>query len=616
MSNIPGNNAAAPDERPRLSTGIPGRGGGPMRRTIEKAKNPKQALERLLPYLKPFRLSLIVVMVCVVAYTLLGLVGPYLMGLAIDRFINGKDPAGLLSLVLLMLLTYFLFNAFNAVANWVMARVSQRALKNLRHDLFEHLQELSIRFFDTHTAGELMSRLTNDIDAINQAVSQNVTSLVASVLSLVGIVIAMFLLNHWLALATLLIVPVMFFFTNFIATYTRKGFRELQKQLGGMNGVMEEAISGQKVIKAFRRNESVIEAFREKNQGVYHAAVYANSYAMMLMPLSNVLGNFFVIVLASLGGYLALQGLVSVGMIATFVNYGRNFVTPLQQLANMFNAIQAALAGAERVFEIIDTAPELQDAPDALPLEVTQGHVCFDNVKFGYEPGNLIIKNMTLEAKAGQTIALVGPTGAGKTTIINLLTRFYEIQDGQITIDGKDIRDIKKGDLRRRLGLVLQDTFLFADSVMENIRYGRLEATDEEVIRAAQMADADLFIRQLPDGYQTVLSERASNLSQGQRQLLAIARAILADPAILILDEATSSVDTRTEARIQKSLLRLMQGRTSFVIAHRLSTIRDADNVVVINKGEIVEQGTHQELLDKHGFYHHLYLSQFKGQAI
>jgi len=616
MSNYSGNNGAGRDERPRLSTGIPGRGGGPVRRTVEKARNPKRALERLLQYLKPFRLSLIGVMVCVIAYTLLGLVGPYLMGLAIDRFINRKDPAGLLNLALLMLLTYLLYNAFNAVANWVMARVSQRALKTLRRDLFKHLQELSIHFFDTHTAGELMSRLTNDIDAINQAVSQNVTSLIASVLSLVGIVIAMFLLNHWLALATLLIVPIMVFFTNFIATYTRKGFRELQKQLGGMNSVMEEAISGQKVVKAFRRNESVIEAFRKRNQAVYKAAVFANVYAMMLMPLSNVLGNFFVIVLASLGGYLALQGLVSVGIIATFVNYGRNFITPLQQIANVFSAIQAALAGAERVFEIIDTPPEIQDAPDAVALETTQGHLRFDHVKFGYEPGNLIIKDMTMEAKAGQTIALVGPTGAGKTTIINLLTRFYEIQDGEISLDGIDLRNIKKGDLRRKLGLVLQDTFLFADTVMENIRYGRLEATDEEVIRAAELADADHFIRQLPDGYQTVLSERAGNLSQGQRQLLAIARAILADPAILILDEATSSVDTRTEARIQKSLLRLMHGRTSFVIAHRLSTIRDADNVVVINKGKIVEQGTHQELLDKRGFYHHLYLSQFKGQAI
>lgn len=301
-------------------------------------------------------------------------------------------------------------------------------------------------------------------------------------------------------------------------------------------------------------------------------------------------------------------------MIATFVNYGKNFINPLQQLANMFNAIQAALAGAERVFEIIDTSPEVQDVPDALPLEETQGHVRFEGVKFGYEPGNPIIKDMTLEAKAGKTIALVGPTGAGKTTIVNLLTRFYEIDGGQIFIDGKEIRQIKKTDLRHQLGLVLQDTFLFSASVMDNIRYGRLDATDEECIEAAKMADADHFIQQLPQGYQTLLSERASNLSQGQRQLLSIARAILADPGILILDEATSSVDTRTESRIQAALLRLMQGRTSFVIAHRLSTIRDADNLLVIKDGEIVEQGTHQQLLERKGFYHHLYVSQFKGK--
>jgi len=311
-----------------------------------------------------------------------------------------------------------------------------------------------------------------------------------------------------------------------------------------------------------------------------------------------------------------LKDLVSVGIIATFISYGQGFINPLRQLANMYNAIQAALAGAERVFEIIDTSPETPDLPDALPLNPIQGNVRFDHVQFGYVPGTPVIKNMSLEAKAGQTIALVGPTGAGKTTIINLLNRFYEIDGGQISVDGKDIRAVCKADLRRRLGLVLQDTFLFADTVMENIRYGRLEASDEECIRAATMADADHFIRQLPLGYQTVLSERASNISQGQRQLLAIARAILADPAILILDEATSSVDTRTEARIQQSLLRLMQGRTSFVIAHRLSTIRDADNVVVIKDGEVVEQGSHPQLLEKRGFYHHLYLSQFKGQAI
>jgi ATP-binding cassette subfamily B multidrug efflux pump len=380
--------------------------------------------------------------------------------------------------------------------------------------------------------------------------------------------------------------------------------------------VMEESISGEKVIKAFRRNESVLQTFRERNQAVFKAGVTANSYALLLMPLTNVLGNFFVIVLAGLGGWLALRNLVSVGIIATFISYGQNFINPLRQLANMYNSIQAALAGAERVFEIIDTPPEVLDAADAYDLAAVHGDVRFDHVHFGYLPQIPVIKDMSLQAKAGQIIALVGPTGAGKTTLINLLSRFYDIDGGSITIDGKDIRQVRKADLRRQLGIVLQDTFLFSGTVMENIRYGRLEATDEEVMQAARMADADHFIRQLPDGYQTNLSERAGNLSLGQRQLLAIARAILSNPGILILDEATSSVDTRTEARIQKALLRLMLGRTSFVIAHRLSTIRDADNVIVINQGEIVEQGTHQQLLDKGGFFYHLYMSQFKGQEI
>ena len=497
-----------------------------------------------------------------------------------------------------------------------MARISQRALQQLRRDLFGHLQSLSLAFFDTHGAGELMSRLTNDIDAINQAVSQNVTSLLASVLSMAGILIAMFVLNVWLALATLLVVPIMLGFTEFVARYTRRGFRDLQRSMGRNNAVMEEAISGQKVVKAFRRNDAVLATFREQNEAVFRAGVYANSYALMLMPLTNVLGNFFVIVLAGLGGWLALRDLVTIGMIATFISYGQGFIQPLRQLANMYNAIQAALAGAERVFEIIDTPSETPDAPDARPLPALRGDVRFEDVSFGYVPDVPIIKHMTLEAKAGQTIALVGPTGAGKTTIVNLLTRFYEIQGGRILIDGQDVQGLRKADLRRKLGLVLQDTFLFSDTVMANIRYGRLEATDEEVIRAAELADADHFIRQLPQGYETLLSERAGNLSQGQRQLLSIARAILADPAILILDEATSSVDTRTEVRIQQALLRLRRGRTSFVIAHRLSTIREADKVVVIDGGEIVEQGTHHQLLEARGFYHHLYLSQFKGHAI
>ncbi len=583
---------------------------------IEKAKDPRNALTRLVPYLRPFKIGVTLTFAFVLIYTVLGLIGPYLMGVAIDQFIITKQVAGLVQIALAMLIVYLLNNLFQAIANWIMAGISQKALKQIRTDLFQHLQTLPLSFFDRNPAGELMSRLTNDIDAINQAVSQNVTSLVASVLSMAGILIAMFILDKWLALASLLVVPIMFWFTQFVARYTRKGFQQLQKHLGELNGVMEESISGEKVIKAFRRNESVIENFRRYNQEVYRAGVYANTYALLLMPLTNVLGNFFVIVMAGLGGYLALQGLVSVGIIATFINYGQNFIQPLRQLANLYNTIQAALAGAERVFEIIDTDSEVQDAPNARPLETLHGDVRLDHVHFGYRSDTPIIKDMTLEAKAGQIVALVGPTGAGKTTITNLLTRFYEIDDGCISIDGTDIRDIKKADLRRQLGLVLQDTFLFSDTVMENIRFGRLGATDAEVIEAAQLADADHFIRLLPQGYQTMLSERASNLSQGQRQLLSIARAVLANPGILILDEATSSVDTRTEARIQTALLRLMQGRTSFVIAHRLSTIRDADQVVVINNGEIVERGTHQSLLDRRGFYHHLYVSQFKGQAI
>jgi ATP-binding cassette, subfamily B, multidrug efflux pump len=583
---------------------------------IEKARDPQRALKGLFRYLTPFKVGMTVVFGFVLIYTILGLIGPYLMGQAIDRFISTKQVAGLATISLWMLAVYLLNNLGQVVANWVMANISQRALKLMRTDLFGHLQALPISFFDRNPAGELMSRLTNDIDAINQAVSQNVTSLIASVFSMVGILIAMFVLDRWLALSTLLVVPIMFWFTQFVARYTRKGFQALQKHLGEMNGVMEEAISGQKVIKAFRRNDTMIATFRERNQEVFKAGVYANSYALLLMPLTTVLGNFFVIVLAGLGGWLALRGLVSVGLIATFISYGQNFVNPLRQLANLYNSIQAALAGAERVFEIIDTPGEVDDGPEALSLETVHGNVRLENVNFGYQAETPIIKNMSLEAKAGEIVALVGPTGAGKTTIINLLTRFYEINGGRISIDDKDIREIKKADLRHKLGLVLQDTFLFSDSVMENIRFGRLEATDEEIMEAARMADADHFIRQLPKGYQTKLSERASNLSQGQRQLLAIARAILANPGILILDEATSSVDTRTEARIQKALLHLMQGRTSFVIAHRLSTIRDADKVIVINHGEIVEQGTHQQLLDRRGFYHHLYLSQFKGQEI
>ena len=586
---------------------------------LARARDPRGTLRRLAGYFGEFRAGLTVIGVCIVVYTLLGLVGPYLMGVALDRFIATRDTAGLARVAAMMLAASLASNVFQGGSSWLMAGISQRALKKLRRELFQHLQTLPMDFFEKNPAGDLMSRLTNDIDAVNQAVAQNITSLLASVLSMVGIVVAMFVLDRWLALASLLVVPIMIWFTRWVAVFTRKGFKELQKHLGQLNGVMEEAIGGQKIVTVFRRNASVTEAFRVENESVYRAGVQANTYALLLMPLTSVLGNLFVIVLAGLGGLLALQGLVSVGIIATFINYGQSFVSPLRQLSNLYNTLQAALAGAERVFEILDTPGEVDEASEvseARARPVVRGDVRFDHVTFSYRPGTTILDDMSFEAKPGQMIALVGPTGAGKTTIINLLTRFYEIESGTIRVDGVDIRELNKRDLRRMLGLVLQDTYLFGATVMENIRYGRLDATDADVTRAAEMADADHFIRQLPHGYATVLSERAGNLSQGQRQLLAIARTLLADPSILILDEATSSVDTRTEARIQKSLLRLMDGRTSFVIAHRLSTIRDADQVLVIDGGKIVERGTHHELLARRGFYHQLYASQFKGQAI
>ena len=582
---------------------------------IEKATDSRGALRRLLPYLNPHRGALAVTMAMVVAYTLLGLLGPYLMGRALDEHVVPKRLDGLGTIALLLLATYVANNGFQIAAGWVMARVSQRALQQLRFDLFAHLQKQPMRFFDRNPAGELMSRLTNDIEAINQAVSQNVTTLLAGALSLIGILVAMFVLDFWLALASLIVVPIMFWFTNFIARYTRKGFRILQKDVGALNAVMEEAISGQRVIQAFRRNDSVLSAFRRGNQAAYDAGVYANTYAFMLMPLTATLGNLFVIVLASFGGWLALRDLVSVGIIATFITYGQNFIHPLRQLANMYNSIQSALAGAERVFAVLDAPAEVDEAAAADADWNPRGHVRFEDVDFSYDAGTPVLRGMSLEAQPGQMIALVGPTGAGKTTIINLLTRFYEVTAGRITIDDRDVRDIPKAALRSRLGLVLQDTFLFSGTVLDNIRFGRLNATDEECIEAARVADADHFVRLLPHGYHTQLSERAGNLSQGQRQLLSIARAVLADPGILILDEATSSVDTRTEARIQQSLLRLMRGRTSFVIAHRLSTIRDAAQVLVIDGGRVVERGTHVQLLAAKGVYYRLYISQFKGLA-
>jgi ATP-binding cassette subfamily B protein len=496
----------------------------------------------------------------------------------------------------------------------IVARVVQRAMRRLRRDLFEHLQTLSLSFFDRHPHGELMSRLTNDLDAISRVLAQNVITLFSSVLTLGGILVMMFALNFWLALGSMIIFPFMMWLTGWVGKRTRAGFREYQMRIGQLNGQLEEMFSGQRVIVAFGQEANALNRFDRANAGVRTVGIRAQTYSMLIPPLMGILSNANIAIVAGLGGWMTLNGWATVGTIATFISYSRTFASPLRQLGNLYNQIQSAIAGAERVFELIDQQAELVDAPDAIPLDNVAGEVAFDHVDFSYVEDVPVLVDVSLEAQAGQMIALVGPTGAGKTTVVNLLTRFYDIDAGGIRIDGLDIRQVKKTDLRRQLGIVLQDTYLFSESVMENIRYGRLNATDDEVIAAAKLANADQFIRRLPQGYDTPLSERAGNLSQGQRQLLAIARGILADPGILILDEATSSVDTRTEAHIQEGLLRLMKGRTSFVIAHRLSTIRDADAVLVINEGRIVERGTHDELLARRGFYHDLYVSQFKGR--
>jgi ATP-binding cassette subfamily B multidrug efflux pump len=615
MSSRPGTPGS--DQRtPQPIIGMPGPGGRSRGTRIEKAQDVRGTLRRLLATMGPFKWALAAIFAMALLSTGLGLLSPYLMGQAIDRYISTHDVRGLRTIALAMLLTYVGSWLAQIGQSLLMARVSQRAMRNLRRDLFEHLQKLSLRFFDRYSYGELMSRLTNDMDAINRVIAQNATSLFTGLLTLVGVLAMMFVLNPWLALGSMIVFPIMLGLVGFVGRRTRAGFREYQMRIGQLNGQLEEMFSGQRVIIAFGQERSTLDKFDGTNEVVRRVGIQAQTYAMLVPPLMGILSNANIAVVAGLGGWMTLRGLATIGTIAAFINYSRNFAGPLRQLGDLYNQIQSALAGAERVFELIDQQPELTDAADAVPLGDVAGEVRFDHVDFGYVPGVPVLKDVSLTAWPGQTVALVGPTGAGKTTMVNLLSRFYDTDDGAIYIDGHDIRQVQKDSLRRQLGVVLQDTFLFTETVMENIRYGRLDASDDEVMAAARLASADRFIRRLPQGYDTPLSERGSNLSQGQRQLLAIARAILADPGILILDEATSSVDTRTEARIQEGLLKLMEGRTSFVIAHRLSTIRDADQVLVIRDGQIIERGTHAELLAQEGFYHRLYMSQFKGRVI
>jgi len=589
----------------------PGRGHS-MR--IERAKDAKGTTVRLIRYLLPYRTTLILVFVLAALGTAASLLGPYLMGRAIDAVAMRAPLSSLLRMIALMFASYVVTWGATTGQGVMIASIAQRAMRTLRGKLFSHIQQLSLAFHDGRTSGELMSRLTNDMDAISRVLSQNITQLFSGLLTLVGILVVMFVLNPWLALASMIFLPLMMGLVAMVGRKTRTAFRSYQMNLGVLNGTLEETYSGQRVVMAFGQEERALEKFDAANASVRTVGIRAMSLALLVMPMMGVLSNANIAVVAGLGGWLTIKGLASIGLIATFVTYSRRFAQPLRQLGDLYNQIQAALAGAERIFNVLDTSPDLEDVKGAQDLDQIRGDVTFEGVDFSYVPGVPVLKHVDLHADAGQIVALVGPTGAGKTTIVNLLTRFYDIDAGTIRIDSADIRAVKKESLRRQLGIVLQQSFLFAESVRENIRYGRLDASDEEVEAAAQLANADGFIRRLPHGYETELSERGANLSEGQRQLIAIARAILADPRILILDEATSSVDTRTEIQIQRALLELMRGRTSFVIAHRLSTIRNADKIVVIEDGQIVEQGHHEELLALEGAYHRLYQSQFRGQ--
>ena len=599
-------NQGASSPRPRF---MGGHGGG--RPTGEKAKDRRGTLRRLSDYLKPYHGRLLLVALLVVLGTLLGLIGPALLGLAIDQYVIHADLEGLVAIAVLMLAVYLAQGLFTAVHGIIMTRVGQYFVADIRAALFRHFQALSMDYHDSHRTGDLMSRISNDSETINQILSNGLIQFTTNILSLGGIMVAMLLLNLPLAIGTLIILPIMLYITRQVTERTRVAFRGMQKNLGLLNAVMEENITGIRTVQAYTQERAAIAQFQEASEAYRSVGIRADFITAALGPMFTTMMILSVAATALLGGWLALRDIVSVGVLATFVVYIMNFFRPMRGIAMVYNQLQSALAGAERIFAVLDAAPTVTDAPGAEPLRDIRGAVAFDRVSFAYEPGAPVLEDISLDVAPGATIALVGPTGAGKTTIISLLSRFYDVSAGSIRIDGLDIRAVTQDSIRQQLGIVLQDTFLFSGTVMENIRYGRLDASDAEVVEAAKLANADGFIRLLPRGYETQVSEKGHNFSQGQRQLLAIARAILADPRILILDEATSSVDTRTEIQIQEALLRLLEGRTAFVIAHRLSTIRNADQVLVVNDRRIVERGRHDELLAMGGFYHQLYMSQY-----
>ncbi|MBN2045383.1 MAG: ABC transporter ATP-binding protein [Anaerolineales bacterium] len=589
----------------------------------EKARDFRGTMAKLIEYLAPYKVSILIVFLFAIGSTVAAIVGPKILGRATTKLFEGVmgqvtgsgegiDFEYIGNVLLLTLGLYGLSSLFGYIQGWIISGVSIKITYQFRREILEKINRLPLRYFDKTTQGEVLSRVTNDVDTISQTLNQSLSQMITSVITVIGVLVMMFSISWQMTLVALLMLPISMGFISLVVRQSQKYFKQQQDYLGHVNGHVEEMFGGHIVMKAFNREQESVETFDEYNDTLYSSAWKSQFLSGLMMPVMNFVGNVGYVAVSILGGWLAVRQVITVGDIQAFIQYVRSFTQPISQIANISNILQQTAAAAERVFEFLSEEEEISDTETPIAVEDVQGKVEFHNVKFGYQPDKIVIKDFSTEVQPGQRIAIVGPTGAGKTTIVKLLMRFYDLNAGRITVDGHDIKDFTRQDLRRMFGMVLQDTWLYSGTIMENIRYGRQDATDDEVIEAAKAAHVDHFVRTLPEGYGMELNEETSNISQGQKQLMTIARAILADPDILILDEATSSVDTRTEVLIQQAMNKLMENRTSFVIAHRLSTIRASDLILVMNEGDIVEQGKHEELLAMNGFYADLYYSQFE----